>query len=87
MDLGSRGYPREHTIIITNPMYSRLSGAENAIEAMFLILLVYNLFYSYVYRHVKTYRLYGLTIKQIVEEMLSSYISQKWRMSYVTFDG
>lgn len=60
----------------------------NAIEALFLILFIaYNLFYSYVYRHVKTYKLYELTIKQIIEEMVSSYISQKWRMSYVTFDG
>lgn len=60
----------------------------NAIEAMFLILFIaYNLFYSYVYRHVKTYRLYGLTIKQIIEEMICSFISQKWRMSWLTFDG
>ena len=60
------------------------SGAENAIEAMFLIQRIT---YSYVYRHVKTYRLYELAINHIVEEMVSSYISQKWRMSYVTFDG
>jgi hypothetical protein len=60
----------------------------NAIEAMFLILFIaYNLFYSYIYRHVKTYRLYELTMKQIVEEMISSYITQKWRMSWLTFDG
>jgi len=60
----------------------------NAIEVMFLILfMAYNLFYSYVYRHVKSYRLYVLTIKQIVEEMISSYIIQKWRMSFITFDG
>ena len=60
----------------------------NAIESMFLILFIaYNLFYSYVYRHVKTYRLYELAINHIVEEMVSSYISQKWRMSWVTFDG
>jgi hypothetical protein len=60
----------------------------NAIHAMLLILFIaYNLFYSYVYRHVKTYRLYELAIKHIIEEMISSYISQKWRTSWVTFDG
>lgn len=60
----------------------------NAIEAMLLILFIaYNLFYSYLYRHVKTYRLYGLRVKQIVEEMIISFISERWRMSYETFDG
>ena len=60
----------------------------NAIYVMFLILFIaYNLFYSYVYRHMKTYRLYELTIKQIVEEMLISYIIQKRGMSWLTFDG
>jgi Transposase DDE domain len=60
----------------------------NAIYAMLLILFIaYNLFYSYIYRHVKAYRLYGLTMKQIIEEMICSFISQKWRMSWVTFDG
>ncbi|HGJ65771.1 TPA: hypothetical protein ENS27_10310 [bacterium] len=29
----------------------------------------------------------GLTINQIIEEMIFSFICQKWRMSYVTFDG
>lgn len=60
----------------------------NAIEAMFLILfMAYNLFYSYVYRHLKVYRLYELAIKHIIEEMTCSFISQKWRMSWSTFDG
>jgi len=60
----------------------------NAIEAMLLILFIaYNLFYSYIYRHIKTYRLYGLAINHIVEEMICSYITQKWRMSWLTFDG
>jgi len=60
----------------------------NAIHAMLLILFIaYNLFYSYVYRHMKTYRLYELTIKQIVEEMLISYTIQERWMSWSTFDG
>ncbi len=60
----------------------------NAIEAMFLIMfMAYNLFYSYIYRHVKAYRLYGVKIKQIIEEMMSSFMTQKWRMSFLAFDG
>ncbi len=60
----------------------------NAIYAMLLILMMaYNLFYSYVFRHTKTYRLYQLTMKQIVEEFVSSFLHWKYRMSWVTFDG
>lgn len=44
----------------------------NAIEAMLLILFI--AYYSYIYRHVKTYRLYCLTKKRIIEEMIGSCI-------------
>ena len=47
-------------------------------EAMFSILFIayiiaYNLFYSYVYRHIKAYRLYELTIKYIRRWYVVSY--------------
>jgi len=59
----------------------------NAIYAMLLILMMaYNLFYSYVFQHIKTYRLYKPTIKQIVEDFVSSFLHWKHRMSWVTFD-
>ena len=60
----------------------------NAIYAMLLILMMaYNLFYAYVFRHMKSYRLYPLTMKQIWEEFISSFLHWKYRMSWVTFDG
>ncbi len=60
----------------------------NATYAMLLILMMaYNLFYSYVFRHMKTYRLYEPTIKQIVEDFISSFLHWKYHMSWVTFDG
>lgn len=39
------------------------------------MLIAYNLFYAYVYRNMKTYRIYGLTQKQIVSEFIFSYFS------------
>ena len=47
----------------------------------------YNLFYAYVFRHMKSYRLYQLTMKMIAEEMYASYLFWKWRMSWVWFDN
>lgn len=60
----------------------------NAIYAMLLILMIaYNLFYAYVYRHMKALIYYPLTMKQIVEEFVSSFLHWKYRMSWVSFDG
>jgi len=60
----------------------------NATYALLLILfMVYNLFYAYVFRHMKSYRLYHPTMKRIVEDFLSSFLHWKWRMSWVHFDG
>ena len=60
----------------------------NAIYALLLILfMAYNLFYAYVFRHLKSYRLYHPTMKRITEDFMSSYLHWKWRMSWVHFDG
>ena len=60
----------------------------NATFALLLILFIaYNLFYAYVFRHMKSYRLYQLTMKMISEEMYASYLFWKWRMSWVWFDN
>jgi hypothetical protein len=60
----------------------------NATYALLLILfMVYNLFYAYVFRHMKSYRLYHPTMKRIVEDFQSSFFHWKWRMSWVHFDG
>jgi len=37
------------------------------------LLIVYTLFYAFVFRHLKTYRIYSLTISQVIREMVSSY--------------
>jgi hypothetical protein len=59
----------------------------NATFALLLIMfMVYNLFYAYVFRHMKSYRLYGLIMTQIVREMYASFVFQKWRMSWKWFD-
>jgi len=59
----------------------------NATPALLLILFIaYNLFYAYVFRHMKSYRLYHPTIKRIVEDFLSSFLHWRWRMSWVWFD-
>jgi len=60
----------------------------NATYALLLILfMVYNLFYAYVFRHMKSYRLYHPTMKRISEDFQSSFFHWKWRMSWVHFDG
>jgi hypothetical protein len=59
----------------------------NATYALLLILFIaYNLFYAYVLRHMKSYRLYQPTMKMIAEEMYASYLFWKWRMSWIWFD-
>ena len=59
----------------------------NATFALLLILFIaYNLFYAYVFRHMKSYRLYQPTMKTIVKEMHASYFFWKWRMSWKWFD-
>jgi hypothetical protein len=60
----------------------------NATFGVLLIMfMAYNLFYAYVFRHMKSYRLYHPTMKRIVEDFMSSFLHQKWRMSWVHFDG
>jgi len=59
----------------------------NATYALLLILFIaYNLFYAYVFRHMKSYRLYHPTMKRIVEDFLCSFLHWRWRMSWVWFD-
>ena len=54
----------------------------NATYALLLIMfMAYNLFYAYVFRHMKSYRLYHPTMKRISEGFMSSFLHQKWRMS------
>lgn len=53
---------------------------------LLIMFIVYNLFYAYVFRHLKSYRLYHPTMKRIVEDFVSSYHYWKWRMSWVYFD-
>ncbi|MFC1716526.1 hypothetical protein ACFL6S_22860, partial [Candidatus Poribacteria bacterium] len=60
----------------------------NAAYALLLILfMAHNLFYSYVFRHLKSYGLYQPTMKRIREDFMSSFLHWKWRMSWVNFDG
>lgn len=60
----------------------------NATYALLLILfMAYNMFYAYVFRHMKSYRLYQPTMKRIAEDFMSSFLHWKWRMSWVHFDG
>jgi hypothetical protein len=60
----------------------------NATVAVLLILfLAYNLFYAYLLRQMKTYRIYNLTQKEVVEEFLYSYIQQKRRVPFRLFSG
>ena len=60
----------------------------NATYALLLIMsIAYNLFYSYVFRHMKSYRLYHPTMKRIKEDFTSSFLYWKWRMSWTHFDG
>jgi hypothetical protein len=60
----------------------------NATYALLLIMfMAHNLFYAYVFRHMKSYRLYHPTMKRISEDFQSSFFHWKWRMSWVHFDG
>jgi hypothetical protein len=60
----------------------------NATYALWLILfMAHNLFYAYVFRHLKSYRLYQPTMKRITEDFMSSFLHWKWRMSWIHFDG
>jgi len=60
----------------------------NATYAVLLIMFIaYNLFYAYVFRHLKSYRLYHPTMKRIVEDFMSSFLHWKRGMSWVHFDG
>lgn len=60
----------------------------NATYALLLILfMAHNLFYAYVFRHLKSYRLYHPTMKRIAEDFMASFLHWKWRMSWVHFDG
>ena len=60
----------------------------NATYALLLILfMAHNLFYSYVFRHLKSYRLYHPTMKRIKEDFMSSFLHWKWPMSWINFDG
>jgi len=59
----------------------------NATYALLLILfMAYNLFYAYVFRHMKSYRLYQPTMKRIKEDFMASYLHWKWPMSWIHFD-
>jgi hypothetical protein len=60
----------------------------NATYALLLILFIaYNLFYAYVFRHMKSYRLYQPTMKRIKEDFMSSFLHWKWPMSWINLDG
>jgi len=60
----------------------------NATHALLLILfMAHNLFYAYVFRHMKSYRLYQPTMKRISEEFMASFLYWKWPMSWIHFDG
>ena len=60
----------------------------NATFALLLIMfMAHNLFYAYVFRHMKSYRLYQPTMKRISEDFMSSFLHWKWRMSWVWFDN
>jgi len=70
----------------------------NATHALLLILfMAHNLFYAYVFRHLKSYRLYHPTMKRIAEDFMASFLhwnlyspqsaARQWRMSWVHFDG
>jgi len=60
----------------------------NATFAILLILfLAYNLFYAYLLRQMKTYKIYNLTQKEVIAEFLYSYINQKRRVPFRLFSG
>jgi len=53
--------------------------------ALLILFLAYNLFYAYVYLRMKKYRLYSLTIKEVVLEFLISFWNQKRRLNLDDF--
>ncbi len=60
----------------------------NATFAVLLMLfLAYNLFYAYLLRQMKTYLIYNLTQKEVMEEFLYSYIEQKRKVPFRLFSG
>jgi len=46
--------------------------------ALLVLFLAYNLFYAYVFLNMKTYRLYSLTIQEVVLEFLISFFNQHY---------
>ena len=57
-----------------------------ATQAIILIFLtVYNLFYTFFLRHLKTHRIYGLTWKQVIRELNYSFYSRRYRFSFSSF--
>jgi len=59
----------------------------NATYALLLIMfMAHNLFYAYVFRHLKSYRLYRPTMKRIAEDLMASFLHWKWPMSWIHFD-
>jgi hypothetical protein len=53
--------------------------------ALLILFLAYNLFYAYVYLRMKTYRLYSLTIKEVILEFKISFWNQRGKLSQYTF--
>lgn len=49
---------------------------------LLIMFMAYNLFYAYVKRAMKTYRLYNLTQKEVQEEFIFSYISKKLKFKF-----
>jgi hypothetical protein len=46
--------------------------------ALLILFLAYNLFYAYVFLNMKAYRLYSLTIQEVVLEFLISFFNQRY---------
>ena len=54
--------------------------ATKAIVLIFLI--VYNLFYVFLLRHLKAYRIYGLTWMEVIRELSYSFYARKYHFSF-----
>jgi len=52
---------------------------------LLILFLVYNLFYAYVFLNMKTYRLYSLTISEVVLELNISFWNQRYRSTIDAF--
>ena len=46
------------------------------------LLIIYNLYYAYLYRHMKSYRIYKLTQKQVIREFCYSYLSMAYPLPW-----